>query len=59
MEGLVDLTNKPVLQVFKSLILDYSNDDKKISRYDQKDDNKANDVQNYCFCVTMILGVVV
>ena len=59
MEGLVDLTNKPVLQVFKSLILDYSNDDKKISRYDQKDDDKANDVQNYCFCVTMILGVVV
>ena len=58
LDGLVDLTNKPVLQVFKSLIFDYSNDDKKISRYDKKDGNKANDVQDYCFCVTMILGVV-
>ena len=55
LEGVVDLTNKPVLQVFKSLIFDYSNDDKKISRYDHNDDNKADDVQNYCFCVTMIL----
>ena len=58
LDGLVDLTNKPVLQVFKSLIFDYSNDDKKISRYDKKDGNKANDVQDYCFCVTMILWVV-
>ena len=57
-EGLIHLTNKPVLEVFKSLIFHYSNDDKKISGYNQKDDNKANNVQHYCFRVTMILGVV-